>query len=356
MMGSAYPPSWSPQPARRTRPSLRKALIRFLGGEASVPPQASQQPPQQAPQGYAPPLQASIPPTPPPPSDPTLLLQQAERYFAYAELLSQQGSGDLAGAVYRQAYVGLRAVFGVQGAPVVGLQQPVLPPSRTAPAAVQAPQGTDLERQLQPLKERLSSSTAPEVEQQLLHLLRQGHRHEDLTNLLGLAALMQDRRDDAERWFRETLTLNPRHHRSLVNLGGLFLSTSRPEEAVQVLSRAIELIHPQAPEALAALTNLSLAHQQLGRPMDAAQLALRIFRIKPDHLRPESLAAVSQTLEEMGDDQAAIELLQYLRGRGAGPDLIRRLAQLLERRGDFQEAAMVYRDLLANPGAAATQP
>ena len=51
MMGSAYPPSWSPQPARRTRPSLRKALIRFLGGEASVPPQASQLPPQQAPQG-----------------------------------------------------------------------------------------------------------------------------------------------------------------------------------------------------------------------------------------------------------------------------------------------------------------
>jgi tetratricopeptide (TPR) repeat protein len=243
----------------------------------------------------------------------TLLLQQAERYFAYAELLSQQGSGDLAGALYRQAYVGLRAVFGVQGPPVVGLQQPVLPPSRTAPAAVQAPQGTDLERQLQPLKERLSSATAPEVEQQLLNLLRQGHRHEDLTNLLGLAALMQDRRDDAERWFRETLTLNPRHHRSLVNLGGLFLSTSRPEEAVQVLSRAIELIHPQAPEALAGLTNLSLAHQQLGRPMDAAQLALRIFRIKPDHLRPESLAAVSQTLEEMGDDQAAIELLQYLR-------------------------------------------
>jgi tetratricopeptide (TPR) repeat protein len=328
-------------------------LIRFLGGEASVlhpSPQGG------LPQGFATPQQTPVPPAPPPHSDPTLLLQQAERYFVYAELLSQQGSGDLAGAVYRQAYVGLRAVFGVQGAPVVGLQQPVLPPSRTAPPAVQAPQGTELERRLQPLKERLSSATAPEVEQQLLHLLQQGHRHEDLTNLLGLAALMQDRREDAERWFRETLTLNPRHHRALVNLGGLFLSTSRPEEAVQVLSRAVELINPQAPEALAALTNLSLAYQQLGRQMDAAQLALRIFRSKPDHLRPESLAAVSQTLEEMGEDQAAIEMLQYLRSRGVGPDLIRRLAQLLERRGDFQEAAMVYRDLLSNPGAAATQP
>ncbi len=45
-----------------------------------------------------------------------------------------------------------------------------------------------------------------------------------------------------------------------------------------------------------------------------------------------------------------------LRSRGGGPDLIRRLAQLLERRGDFQEAAMVYRDLLSNPGAVSTQP
>jgi len=354
MMGSGPDPAWSQQDAGRTRPSLRRALIRFLGGEASAPVVGGAA---TAPVGLP---RTSFPPPPPPPlppADPTLLVQQAERYFAYAELLSQQGSGDLAGAVYRQAYMGLRSALGVQGAPRVGLQQPVLPPARMpAPPPAQASWGSDLERQLQPLKEQLSSATAPQVEQQLMILLRQGHRHEDLTNLLGLAAMLQERRDEAERWFRETLTINPRHYRSLVNLGGLCLSASRPEEAIQLLSRAIELINPQAPEALAALTNLSLAHQQLGRPMDAAQLALRIFRIKPDHLRPESLAGAAQTLEQMGDDQAAIELLQYLRGRGAGPDLIRRLAQLLERRGDFQEAAMVYRDLLANPGAATSQP
>ena len=32
------------------------------------------------------------------------------------------------------------------------------------------------------------------------------------------------------------------------------------------------------------------------------------------------------------------------------------VAQLLERRGDFQEAAMVYRDLLANPGQVSSKP
>jgi tetratricopeptide (TPR) repeat protein len=309
--------------------------------------------------GYQPPLPSPLPSPPPIASaGPSPVFQQAERYFTYAEQLSQQGSGDLAGAVYRQAYLGLRASLGLQAAPSVALQQPMLPQARTAAPVAPAPvpRGNELERQLQPLKERLSSATAPQVEQQLLALLRQGHRHEDLPNLLGLAAVLQERRDDAERWFREALAINPRHYRSLVNLGGLCLSASRPEEAIQLLSRAIELIDPQAPEALAALTNLSLAHQQLGRPMDAAQLALRIFRIKPDHLRPESLAAASQTLEEMGDEKAAIELLQYLRSRGGAPEPIRRLAQLLERRGDFQEAAMVYRDLLANPGQVSSKP
>ena len=58
----------------------------------------------------------------------------------------------------------------------------------------------------------------------------------------------------------------------------------------------------------------------------------------------------------MGDEKAAIELLQYLRSRGGAPEPIRRLAQLLERRGDFQEAAMVYRDLLANPGQVSSKP
>ncbi|MFS6828218.1 hypothetical protein [Cyanobium sp. ATX-6F1] len=72
-------------------------------------------------------------PAPPPPADPAQVLQQAERYFAYAELLAHQGSGDLAGAVYRQAYVGLRALFGA-AAPSGVFAQPVLPPARSAQA------------------------------------------------------------------------------------------------------------------------------------------------------------------------------------------------------------------------------
>jgi len=183
-----------------------------------------------------------------------------------------------------------------------------------------------------------------------------GHRDPDLTNLLGLAFLLQNQAAQAEHWFRDTLGLNPNHYRAMVNLGGICLASGRLEEASQLLTTATGLVDPNSNEALASLTNLSLAQQQLGRPMEAAQLVLRIHRIKADHLRPESLAAAAQTLESMGEDEAAIELLQHLRRRGAESGIIRQLAQLLERRGDFQEAAMVYRDLLAQPGAVAQQP
>ena len=336
-------------PAARRRPSLRRALIRFLGGQPEPAPPAQADPAVSSltSQNFA------IAPPAPPALNPAQVLQQAERYFAYAEHLSQQGSGDLAGPVYRQAYVGLRSLFARSPAGTTGAYQPQLPPA--APLASQ-PQPTPLERQLQPLKEQLSSATAPAVEQQLRQLVQQGQRSDNLSNLLGLALLLQDRRDEAERWFRDTLALNPRHQRALVNLGGLCLTTGRPEEAVQLLSRALEGTQPQSSEGLAALTNLSLAHQQLGRPMDAAQLALRIFRLKPDHLRPESLMAAANTLEQMGQESATIEILRYLHGRRSGPEATRHLAQLLERRGDFQEAALIYRDLLASPGTAPTSP
>jgi len=290
-------------------------------------------------------------------------MEQAERCYAFAEQLTQQGALDLAGPLYRQAYQTLRGIVGLEGA-AMGLR-PSLPPAggtgapvfSAAPAPpASAPAAPTLKQRLQPLKEKLSASTAGAVQQQLHGLIQEGHRDPDLTNLLGLAHLLQNQASEAERWFRDTLSLNPNHYRAMVNLGGICLASGRLEEASQLLTTATGLVDPNSNEALASLTNLSLAQQQLGRPMEAAQLVLRIHRIKADHLRPESLAAAAQTLESMGEDEAAIELLQHLRRRGAESGTIRRLAQLLERRGDFQEAAMVYRDLLAQPGAVAQQP
>jgi len=327
----------------RQRPSLRRALWRWLMGPVEISP-----------------VPGPVPVAPPPTGPAAISADQterqrgqAERCYAYAEQLNDQGSADLAVAFYRQAYVQLRGSLGLHGAPQGW--QPALPAAATSPPtapALPAPAAgtaSPLAQQLQPLKERLNAATAPEVEHELRRWLAAGHRDADLLNLLGLAALLQEHRDEAERWFRETLAIHPDHLRALVNLGGLCLAADRSEEALQHLGRAVRQVPPRSTEGLVALTNLSLAHQNLGRPMDAAQLALRIFRIKPDHLRPESLVATAATLEEMGEDAAAIEILQYLRHHGGSSELLRRLAKLLERRGDFQDAALVYRELLNQP-------
>jgi tetratricopeptide (TPR) repeat protein len=132
----------------------------------------------------------------------------------------------------------------------------------------------------------------------------------------------------------------------MVNLGGLCLSTGRLDEAHRLLQRSLELTDANGPAALAPLTNLALTQLQLGRPMESAQLVLRILSIKPDHLKPHTFEQAAATLQEMGDEDGLLTVLQQLRRQQPSPDLSRRLAELLERRGQFQEAALLYRDLL----------
>ena len=223
----------------------------------------------------------------------------------------------------------------IPGAPMPGAPMPRQPLSAPASPA----------DRLSALREKLTSATAAEVEQELRQLIVAGARGADAFSLLGMCHLLQNRPAEAERAFREALKLDGGHYRSLVNLGGLLLKAGRLEEAVPLLESSMRHTREGSPESLAALTNLAVAQTQLGRPIDAAQLVLRIFRIKPDHLQPDKLVVAASSLEEMGDDPGAIEVLQYLRSRLRDPGLNRRLAELLERRGDYQQAALVYREL-----------
>jgi Flp pilus assembly protein TadD len=331
------------------RPSLRRALIRFLGGDAGETTPAA-------------PL-----PTPAPEAD------GAERAYNYAEQLNLQGAPDLAAAFYRQAYIQLLSTVG-GGRPAlpparsplpmplpvgsatapVGLATPAPAPAPLVPAPatpmrpVEVPRAStaDLQQRYEQLKRALEPGNAAAIEQELMTLGRAGYKDPDLLNTLGLATLLQQRSDDAERYFRTTLQQNPDHFRAMVNLGGLCLSTGRLDEAQRLLQRSLELVDADSPAALAPLTNLSLTQTQLGRPMESAQLVLRVLRIKPDHLKPHTLEQAATTLQEMGDEEGLLTVLQQLRRQQPSPDLSRRLAELLERRGQFQEAALLYRDLL----------
>ena len=293
------------------------------------------------------------------------LQHHAGRYFDYAEEFCRRGAPELAAPFYRQAYVLLQAAGRGEGpdhpspGPALERSVPVksapVEPASVASGSVQpgplppGPPPPPLAQLLDGLRRRLNPETAAAVQTELQRLRQQGCREPELAKLEGVAALLLQDRAAAERHFREALALDPRHYGALVNLGGLLLADGRGAQAIPLLQQALEQVESDSPEALPALTNLSLAHQQAGQAMEAALLVRRVQRLRPGHLRPERLLEAAQTLQEMGDDPAAIELLDWLAQHQPSPPALRLLAALLERRGDYRQAALVYRRLYAEP-------
>ena len=284
----------------------------------------------------------------------------AGRYYAHAEELIRRGAAELAAPFFRQAYVLLRASQqaggidpaeaasvgdGVIASTVIDLQ-PAVPSPDPAPASPSAPASVNLEVRIHDLKIGLTAETADSVLREAQGLAVQGIRHPELDHLLGLVHILRGDSSAAAQHFRMAISQAPGHYRSLVNLAGLLLSEGRLEEAQALLHKALEQVNPESEPAVPALTNLSLVHQAAGRSMDEALLVLRIHRIKPGHLRSARLLQAAGVLQEMAEEPAAIELLQWLSEHEGGQAVWHPLAALLERRGDYQAAAHVYRLLL----------
>jgi tetratricopeptide (TPR) repeat protein len=220
------------------------------------------------------------------------------------------------------------------------------------PVATPAP---DVEQIIRTLQSQLSAETADAVGREATRLREQGIRHPELDHLHGLVHVLKGESAAAAENFRMAIAQAPGHYRSLVNLAGLLVGQGRLEEAQALLQKALEQVNPDSDLAVPALTNLSLVHQAAGRSMEEALLVLRIHRLKPGHLRHERLLRAAGVLQEMAEEPGAIELLQWLSAHNGGEQVWRPLAALLERRGDYQAAAQVYRLLLQPQQAAAPQ-
>ncbi|WP_081914545.1 tetratricopeptide repeat protein [Thermus amyloliquefaciens] len=73
--------------------------------------------------------------------------------------------------------------------------------------------------------------------------------------LLGVRAVGEGRREEAEAHFQRALALDPHHHRALANLGNLYQERGEPEAALDLYQRALKLApdDPLIHENLAAL-------------------------------------------------------------------------------------------------------
>ena len=325
---------------------LRNRLIRWLGGR-----------PQEPSEPLAPAVLAgSTGQLALPAPDPAKQALVAGRYFAQAEELLALGAAELSAPYFRQAYALLRASQGNRAHHDDRVRETFIDVDHWGTAgALQAsrptPEGPRIDPvdpilQIRALRKQLTAETCAGTTQAVAGLRQSGFFHPELDHLEGLVCLIQGDGDAAAELFRRALSQAPDHFPSLVNLAGLVLAQDRLEEAQALLLKALDQVNPDSEQALPALTNLSLVYQASGRSMDEALMILKIQRIKPGQVRAERLLGAAAVLEQMAEEPAAIELLQWLSENHSSDSVLQQLATLLERRGDYQAAAQVYRRLL----------
>lgn len=78
--------------------------------------------------------------------------------------------------------------------------------------------------------------------------------------VLGVRAVREGRREEAEGRFRRALELDPEHHRALTNLGTLHLERGELEEALALYQKALKL----APEDPLLHENLAALYKRKG--------------------------------------------------------------------------------------------
>ena len=129
----------------------------------------------------------------------------------------------------------------------------------------------------------------------------------DVQRLLGRAYTAQGKTDEAVDAYRHAIALDAGDAWSMNNLGLLFLEERRPDEALPLLARAVEL----RMDVPAFHNNLAMALEHTGRFAAAAaeyrsaltadpgyvkarQNLVRVEAVKPGHEEPFDLAAAAQ--------------------------------------------------------------
>jgi len=160
------------------------------------------------------------------------------------------------------------------------------------------------------------------MEKTLTDLLLEGYR------LQGLGYT-----EESERIYRTILAKDSRNVHALNLLGILCLNSARPEQAIELISRAVK----QTPGDAEALANLALAFKDAGKLSDAARTLSESLRHNPRNPVAHNnlgniLAALSRVEEAVTSFRAALQLdPNYV-------DCLINLADALTYRGQLQGA------------------
>ncbi len=129
---------------------------------------------------------------------------------------------------------------------------------------------------------------------------------------MGMAAKDQGRRDDAEKYLKRALELNPKYIAAINHLALLAMDEERREDAAAYLKQALELDSAEPN----ALNNLGLLDMELGHYDEARECLNKVLQVRPDDINAlNNLGKLS--MDEGRNDEAMTLLKQAL---GLKPD------------------------------------
>jgi tetratricopeptide (TPR) repeat protein len=104
---------------------------------------------------------------------------------------------------------------------------------------------------------------------------------------LGNLHMDAERWDEAIRWYREALALDPNRPDALTDLGACLVSSGNPEQALAEFDKALKA----KPDYKNALYNKGIALMQLGRAAEAAAVWEGLLERYPDDRQLQGLRA-----------------------------------------------------------------
>jgi len=264
-----------------------------------------------------------------------------ERYYAIAEAMNGRGAMEMAVPFYRQAIALLLAERAEAGTEAGTEPEPGLD------AASFAARLQELEQDLSPANTAEVLAALEDLESQW-----QGEPQPELLGLRAKTLLLNRELEKALEVFEQALALAPHQAALQINVGAARLATGDARGAWQLLSqlhqRGLDQLEQRLQEAL--LRNLIKATELAAERRSPVPLWLELLQRSPDSQPLELWLEWAQQAQAAVASHDPLDLEAFLRAlwqqfpaERQAPQL---LAELLEQQGEYQQAALIYRDLL----------
>ena len=156
---------------------------------------------------------------------------------------------------------------------------------------------------------------------------------------------------DAEKIYRQILQHEPSHPHALHRLGIIALQIGKPEAALDLLQRAIQLNQADAQ----FFVDLGEAHRLLERPADAIECYAAALRLEPNLVRARVLLGALLRVQGR-HEESAVCIRRALQIEPNNSEAITQLGQTLQAQDKLPEAEACYRRVVvAKPGSAAAR-